>query len=171
MNKWMLSLVVVAVIAIAFGSTSSVFAQSSTPQTPIQGTGYGYGMGNHGTGAGIMGAGFAGTSDGILHDDLIAIYAEKLGISVEGLNSRLANGETLSSIALSKGLTIEQFTTLRVDSRNQAIDQAVKDGTLTQIQADWMRTRGTGMANGSGMRGNGQGQYANFDCPYYQTTQ
>ncbi|MHC1740583.1 MAG: hypothetical protein AB9897_05675 [Anaerolineaceae bacterium] len=169
MNKWIVSIVVVvAVVAIALGSTSSVFAQSSAP---YQGAGYGNGMGGRGTNGGMMGTGVTGTSDGVLHDNLVAFYAAKLGISVEDLNSRLANGETLSSIALSTGMTIEQFTSLRVDARNQAIDQAVKDGTLTQTQADWMKTRGFGTANGTGVRGTGQGQFANLDCPYYQTNQ
>jgi hypothetical protein len=168
MKKWILSLVVVTVVAVTLGSTNPVFAKSLTSQTSTQETGYGYGMGGRGANGGMMGTGIAGTSDGILHDDLIAIYAEKLGISVADLNSRLAAGESLSAIAASKGLTSEQFTSLISTARDQAIDQAVKDGTLTQAQADWMKTRGAGMANGSGMRGAGQGQYANLDCPYYQ---
>lgn len=168
MNKKILSIVVVIVVAVALGSTSTVFAQSSNPQTSNQGTGYGYRMGGRGANGGTMGTGIAGTSDGILHEDLIAIYAEKLDISVADLNSRLAAGETLSAIASSKGLTSEQFTALMSDARSLTLDQAVKDGTLTQTQADWMKTRGAAMSNGSGVRGAGQGQYANSDCPYYQ---
>lgn len=169
MNKWILSLVIVAAVAVALGTSMPVFAQSSAPQGLNQGTGYGYGMGSRGAFGGMMSANSSGTMDGILHDDLIAVYAEKLGITVDELNSRLANGETLSSIAFSKGLTSEQFFTLMIDARSQAIAQAVTDGTLTQAQADWMNTRGVGTANGIGLRGTGQGQYANLDCPYYQT--
>jgi len=105
-----------------------------------------------------------------MHDAMIAAYSDKLGISVEVLNSRLADGETLSAIALSTGLTVEQFTALRLEVRNLAIDQAVKDGTFTQEQADWMKTRGAGNGNGMGMRGNGQGRFGSANCPYYQTT-
>ena len=169
MNKWILSLVIVAVVAVALGTSMPVFAQSSTPQGFNQGTGYGYGMGGRGAYGRMMGVNPSGTLDGILHDDLIAVYAEKLGITIDELNSRLANGETISSIAFSKGLTSEQFFALMTDARSQAIDQAVKDGTFTQTQADWMKTRGTGTTNGIGMRGTGLGQYANLDCPYYQT--
>jgi uncharacterized protein YidB (DUF937 family) len=112
-----------------------------------------------------------GDQDGILHKGMIAVYAEKLGISVDDLNTRLTNGETMAQIASSKGLTAEQFTTLMSNARSQAVDQAVKDGTLTQAQADWMKQRGTGMSTtgGRGMRGDGQGQFTNSDCPYYQT--
>jgi len=56
-------------------------------------------------------------------------------------------------------------------ARSQALDRAVKDGTLTQEQADWMKQRVAGNGcGGRGMRGAGQRQFANPDCPYYQTT-
>jgi hypothetical protein len=121
---------------------------------------------------GMMGANAAGTQDGLMHDEMIAAYAQKLGLTVEDLNTRLANGETMSQVALSQGLTAEQFTALMVDARSQALDQAVKNGTLTQVQADWMKQRGAGqMMGGRGMRGAGQGQGANPDCPYLSQTQ
>jgi hypothetical protein len=169
MNKIVLSVVVVAIIAIALGTTGAVFAQSGTPQTPITGTEFDRGMGGRGSRGGMTGGNVAGTQDGLLHDEMIAIYSAKLGISVDVLNSRLANGETLSAIALSTGLTVEQFTTLRLEVRNLAIDQAVKDGTFTQEQADWMKTRSAGMGTGTGFRGNGQGRSGTADCPYSQT--
>jgi hypothetical protein len=183
MNKTLLSIVIVAVVAIALGTAGFVYAQAPTPQTPVPGSGYGPGMmngqsnrggmmGGQGARGGMMNQNAAGTQDGLLHDEMIAVYAEKLGISVEDLNARLTKGETMSQIASSKGLTADQFTTLMADARSQAIDQAVKDGTLTQAQADWMKQRGAGMmAGGRGMRGTGQGRNANPDCPYYSPTQ
>jgi hypothetical protein len=182
MNKLVLSFVIVAVFAIALGTAGFVFAQTPTPQTPVPGTGYGTGYGaGMPNGRGNRGGTLAnqaslGDQDGILHDAMIAVYAEKLGISVADLNTRLANGETMAQIATSKGLTADQFRTLMLDARSQAIDQAVQAGTLTQAQADWMKQRGAGqmqggmgMGGGRGMRAAGQGQYANPDCPYYQT--
>lgn len=172
MNKTLLSIVIVAVIAIALGTTSFVYAQVPTPQAPVPGSGYGQGrMGGRGAHGGMMNQNATGTQDGLLHDEMIAVYAQKLGISVEDLNARLVKGETMAQIASSKGLTADQFTTLMADARSQAIDQAVKNGTLTQVQADWMKQRGAGMVNGGrGMRGNGQGRNANPDCPYYPQT-
>jgi hypothetical protein len=179
MNKFVLSSVVLAVLAIALGTTGFVYAQSPTPQTPVPGTGYSQGMmngqGNRGrmsiapaSGAG-MNQNAAGTQDGLLHDAMMAVYAEKLGITVEDLNTRLVNGETMAQIASSKGLTADQFSALMVAARSQAIDLAVKNGTLTQAQADWMKQHGVAIANGGrGMRGSGQGRNANPDCPYYQ---
>lgn len=171
MKKIVLSIVIVMVVTIALGTTSLVYAQSSTPQSFGPGTGYGNGNGgSRGMGGGMMNS-TSGTQDGLLHDDLVAVYAEKLGLTVDELNERLANGETLSQIAASAGLTVDEFQALMTDARSQALDQAVKDGTLTQEQADWMKQRGAGNGNnGRGMRGNGQRQSANPDCPYYQTT-
>ena len=187
MKKIALSILIVVVVAIALGTAGFVYAQSATPQAP--GTGYGYGMmGGQGGRGGMMGgmmgsrgANAADIEDGFMHDEMIAAFAEKLGISVEDLNARLANGETMAQIATSKGLTAAQFRTLMTDARNQAIDQAVKNGTLTQAQADWMKQRGAGMmtmapgsgagVGGRGMRGAGLGRNANPDCPYYDQTQ
>ena len=172
MNKSVLVIVIVAVVAVALGTAGLVYAQSPNPQTPVPGTGYGFGMGGRGARGGMMGqVAVAGTQDGLLHDGMIAVYAQKLGISVDDLNARLTKGETMAQIAYSKGLTAAQFSALMIDARTQAIDQAVKDGTLTQAQADWMNQRGAGMMGGRGARGTGQGRNANPDCLYYPQTQ
>ncbi len=120
---------------------------------------------------GRMGAGMglAGSGQGILHDAMIAAFAQKLGISVDDLNARLAKGETMAQIASSKDLTAEQFIALMKDARTQAIDQAVKDGTLTQAQADWMKTRGGMFGAGQGA-GRGMGRGNAGSCPYYPQT-
>ncbi len=176
MKKIFAVILVVAVAAVALGTVGMVYAQAPTPQAPVNGTGYGYGNMGAGMRAGRMGQNeFAGTGEGVLHDALIAAYAKELGISVEDLNARLLAGETLSDIAFAKGLTVEEFQTLRTDVRAQAVAQAVADGTLTQEQAEWMAQRGggrmMGAGRGQGMRGTGQGQFSNPDCPYYGQTQ
>ena len=182
MKKLLFGIVAVVVVAAALGTAGLVFAQTSTPQAPVPGSGYGYGnmMGGRGMGGGMMGQGqtasprygmMNGVDSGPLHDGMIVVYAEKLGLTVTEINTRLANGETMAQIAFSKGLTADQFQTLMLDARSQAIDQAVKAGTLTQVQADAMKQRGAGMmAGGRGMRGAAKGQYANPDCPYFDQT-
>ncbi len=161
MNKWIIGLVAVAIVGLVLGTAGVVAAQSGTP-----GSGYGM-MGGRG-GWGMMGQYGTGQT-GLLHDEMIAAYAEALGLSVEDLNARLANGETMAQIASAQGLTVEEFRTLMLDARNKAIDKAVQDGTLTQEQADWMKTRSNRMMGGYGARGGGRGQYANPTCPYFQT--
>ena len=160
MNKFILGIVVVAVLAVSLGIAGFAYAQTPTPATPVPGTGYGSGMmGGRGPRGGMMGANAAGTQTGFLHDDMVAAFAEKLGLSVDELNTRLANGETMAQIAASEGQTADQFRTLMSEVRSQAIDQAVKDGELTQQQAEWMKQRGSG-----------HGWFANQGCPYYTST-
>jgi hypothetical protein len=169
MNKTLLGIVIAVVVVVALGTAGVVYAQTSTPWGPDPDTGNGFMMGGR---RGMMGAQYTGTQTGWLHDEMIAAYAEKLGISVDDLNARLAGGETMAQIAYSTGLTVEEFQTLMVDARSQALDQAVLNGDITQEQADWMKLRGAGMMGGSrGMRGTGQGQFANPGCPYYSQTQ
>ncbi len=176
MKKILLSILAVAVVAVALGTAGFVYAQTSAPRTPGTGTGYGAGMmgGRGGSMAGMMGQGTgSGDQDGWMHDSMIAYFAQSLGISVDDLNARLANGETMAQIAVSKGLTTDQFIAWMTAARNQAIDQAVKDGTLTQAQADWMKQHSSGMSTRMGgmMRGAGQGQNGNWGCPYFSQSQ
>ena len=152
MKKFIVSIALIAVVVVALGSTSSVFAQTPTPQTPVPGTQLGF-----------------------LHDEMVTVYAQELGLSVDDLNARLANGETMAQIAYSTGKSADEFRTLMVDVRTKAIDLAVKNGTITQEQADWMSQRGSGQMMGGGAgrgrggrgAGAGMGQFANPDCPYY----
>jgi len=172
MNKIVISIVALALVAAVFATAGSVFAQSPTPVTPVPGSGNMYSRGSRGggMGAGVAGS-MAGTQSGLLHADLAAVYAEALGISVDDLNARLAQGETLSQIAAASGLSAEEFTTLMAQVRTQALDQAVQAGTLSQSQADWMSQRGAGRGAGRmGARGTGLGLNANPDCPYYPQT-
>ena len=177
MNKFLVSIVILAAAAAAFvTTTSSVFAQGPNPQAP------GAGLNQAAAPGRGMGAAQsqAQNQDGYLHADLIPFYADKLGLSVDELNARLANGETLSQIALANGMTFEELRSLMADARTAALQQSVNDGTLTQAQADWMAQRGAGnSANGQsrGMRGAnagagpGLGQYANPDCPFTVPTE
>ena len=129
---------------------------------------------------GKLGENLAGTQDGLLHDAMIAAFAEALDLSVDELNTRLSEGETMAEIALSTEMTIEDFRTLMLDVRAQVLDQAVADGTLTQEQADWLKSRGAGRGNAAGLRGNGirrgglrgsrQGMFDRGECPYDKIT-
>lgn len=62
------------------------------------------------------------------------------------LDERLA-GKTLADIAKEKGVTEQQLTDAIVGGQEDILDQAVKDGRLTQAQADWMLERMKTMAS------------------------
>ncbi len=134
MKKWIIagSLVVALAVVAVFGWAGVAYAQSQQPPTP--GQGYGYGMMGGGYGYGMMGdAGY-----GPMQQYMVDAFAKALNLTPEQLQTRIDNGETPYQIAQSQGLSQEQIQQVIEDAHDQALDQAVKDGTLTQAQADWM---------------------------------
>ena len=101
---------------------------------------------------------------GLIHDYMEQAMADAVGLTVSEFEARHDAGETFYQIALSEGFSVEEIPALMQDARAKALDAAVKDGVITQEQADWMNSRGFGrggMMNGLG-RGNGDGT-----CPMY----
>ncbi len=170
MKKWIIALVVVAVMAVAFTPATSVFAQSGS------GNGFGGGMMGQPGASSTTGTGLL---SGTLHDYMIAAYADALNLTTDEIETRLASGETLSQIAISTGLTLDEFSTLLTDARASAIAAALADGVITQAQADWLTSHmgganarrggmgaGYGYARTSGAAGTGL--HLNANCPYLQ---
>ena len=99
-----------------------------------RGNGYGPGMmGGRGTGI--------ARGIGIMHDYMISSYAFLVGLTVEQVDTRLANGETLKDIAIAQGTTEDQLPGLVTQVHKNALDLAVADGVITQAQADLMLER------------------------------
>lgn len=171
MKKGILVSVIVAIAVFTLGSVGFASAQSETPSVPV--TANAFGFGHPGGMGGGMGLGIPGTQDGILHDVMIQVFADELGLTVEGLETRLTNGETMFDIASAQGMTVEEFQTLMTTAREQAIDQAVADGTLTQEQADWMKSRSNRMGSGTTGTPGGRGPRGNYGtgtCPGMRPT-
>jgi len=168
MNKLMKTFVILAVVAIALGSASTVFAQSDTPDTPIGYGGVGIGSrskrGGRGNGSQMLYQNRDSMEDGLLHDAMITAFSEALGISVEDLETRLSNGESLAEIALSTDLTLEEFRTLLKDIRTQVHEEAAAEGLLPGSQSGWLNERREGNIGYGARRGGGQGQQAAGDC-------
>jgi hypothetical protein len=112
------------VAALAVFGVGAAFAQGPAP----------YG----GNGAMIQNGG------GYLHTYMVTIFAEKLGLKVDDVNTRITAGETMYDIAIADGVKAEDFPALMVEVRAAALDAAVQEGVITQTQADWMRSRGYG---------------------------
>ena len=128
-----------ALVGAVLGVFGLVNAQG--PVAPlVEGQQPGYGMMGQGRmggrGAGMMGQAYAGTQDGPMHDLMIEAWAGKLGLGVDELNERIADGETLYDIAISTGMTAEEFQAARVEIHAVVLDQAVEEGLITQEQAD-----------------------------------
>jgi hypothetical protein len=67
--------------------------------------------------------------------------ADKLGLSVTDLQTQLQQGKSLTDLATAKGLTEQNLRDAGVAAAKTQLDQAVKDGKLTQAQEDSMLNR------------------------------
>lgn len=132
----------IVVLAIAALGVGAVFAQGTQP--PTQNNGYGW-----------------------MHDYIEQALAAKLGLTEEQVEDQFAAGSTHYQIALDNGIKQEDITAFMNDIHKEAFANAVKDGVITQEQADWMLQRmqnrgGYGMGNcpmhsGQNPVGNGRG--------------
>lgn len=136
----LISALVLAALAVLVVGAGVVFAQDVTP--PF-------------TGQGPMRNG-----EGPLHTFMVIEWSKKLDLNVNDINTRLAAGETMYDIALSAGVTADEFPTVMAEVRSEALDAAVEANVITQEQADWMQSHGQGMhgngtCDGTGQQGGG----------------
>lgn len=144
---------VVAVVAgLSLASVSAVSAQGLA-----QGNGTATGYAGHGMG----GNGNRGTEivDPEVHALEVAAWSEALGIPAADVDARLTAGETMSQIALSTGLTVDEFWTLKVQIKSDVADQALAAGYVTADEAALMKQAASFGGRGArgGMRGAGLG--------------
>lgn len=105
--------------------------------------------------------GSAQTGYGWMHDYIEQALAAKLGLTEVQVEDQLASGKTMYQVALDNGIQKEDIATFMNDVHKDAFANAVRDGVITQGQADSMLQR---MQNMQGMMGNGLGQGA---CPMH----
>jgi hypothetical protein len=147
MKKTIFSLALLAALALTLGLTSVVSADSGDPTPQPRNCGWLDNLFKR-DGCGTRMDPALRIDDGILHDTMLQLFSDKLGLPVSELETRLADGETMAQIAISEGLTIEEFQTWMLEARIQAIDQAVADGKLTAEQAEWMKSHRGAMLGG-----------------------
>jgi hypothetical protein len=123
--------------------------------------GYGPGgiMGEYGRGGMMNGSGM-GQYAGVMHEYMISAFASAVGLTVDGVNTRITNGETPKQIAIAQGKTEADLPALWLQIRQDALNKAVSDGVITQAQADVMLQHMNNYA--------GPGFGAGFgDCPMW----
>lgn len=132
------------IVIIAIGIAGFAYAQPPTPPNPDN-PGY-PATGNPRSGRGMMGGAW-GTrfsrvgEQGYLHDYMFTAIAQALGLTPEELQARHDAGETGWQIAESLSLSAEEFQTLMIQARSEAINQALADGVVSDEQAAWMLER------------------------------
>lgn len=153
MKKILFILTVAGVMVLALGAAGYVYVQAQTP-TPAFGPGMMGGGDGRGHG-GMMGDGGVFGEMGALHDYMYPTMAAALGLTPEEFTTRHTAGETFWDIAEAQGLTTEEAWTLMQTARDEALQQAIADGVITQEFADQMLARmeamhGEGFGPGSG---------------------
>lgn len=143
-------------------SVSAALAQTDTPTTPdttpkTEGVAPCFGGRGFGFGFGGRGGSFANFD----------AMAAALNLTPTQLFEQLHSGKTLAEIAEAQGVDLakvqEAANAARVQAMKDAIAQAVKDGKITQEQADWLLQgldkgylgKGRGMDFGFGFKGHG----------------
>jgi hypothetical protein len=103
-------------------------------RTGPNGNGNGYGPGGMMGGRGMMN----NQGKGPMREYMITAFANVVGLTVDEVNTRLANGETPREIALAQGKTEADLPALWTQVRQDALKAAVAAGVITQAQADVM---------------------------------
>lgn len=110
------------------------------------------------TGGGMMQIG-----GGWMHNYVEQALAAKLGLTEEQVEDQLAASKSMYQIALDNGIKQESVAEFMNQVHKDAFAQAVKDGVVTQQQADWMlqRMQSRGFGTGNCPMQNGQGGQVN----------
>jgi transposase len=127
----------IVLLLAGLGGAAFVFAQEPTSPIPFGWHGGGRGMGGFGRG----GFGWVGGGQWTMFDTA----AEALGLTPEELFAELHAGKSLHEIAEAKGVDVQTvydaMNAARGEAMQQALQQAVEDGRITQEQADQMIER------------------------------
>ncbi len=129
------TLLIVALLVVALGAlgVGVVFAQGGQP--PFGQGGYGW-----------------------MHNYVEQALAAKLGLTEKQVEDQLATGKPMYQIALDNDIKQADLANFMNEVHKDAFAKAVKDGVLTQQQADWMLQR---------MQNMYQNGYGPGNCPMH----
>jgi hypothetical protein len=143
--KKLLTIVGVLAILVAALPAGAAFAQGPSGQNPPLG----------------LGRGNWGGPD----NSLVAVAANVLGMEQTALVAELNTGKTIAEVAAAKGVALDKIVAAFVQPHVEWLNQAVKDGKISQAQADQsiaaMKANITAKLSAphaSAPRGNGTGQ-------------
>ncbi len=112
------TLLIVALLVAALGALGVGVAFAQGGQPPVGQGGYGW-----------------------MHDYVEQALAAKLGLTEKQVEDQLAAGKPMYQIALDNGIKQEDLANFMNEVHKDALAKAVKDGAITQQQADWMLQR------------------------------
>lgn len=98
MKKSLLAVLVAAVLVASFGVVSSVYAYGGNP--------------GYGSEAGLQQQLQTEDGLGLYHDEILTVFAEATGLTVEEIEDKIAEGFTIVEIAQAAGLDFEEIQKL-----------------------------------------------------------
>jgi hypothetical protein len=126
----------IALLLVGLVGATVVFAQEPTPDPEALPRYEGKRGGGLGFGRGMFGMARGGQWT------MFDTAAEVLGLTPEDLFAELHGGKSLDEVAEDQGVEMEAvqdaLRAARVEAMQEAIEQAVEDGRMTQEQADWL---------------------------------
>jgi hypothetical protein len=105
-----------------------------------------------GPGRGMGGPGMGDRGPGVGGPVVLDAAAKALGVTSADLQTQLRSGQTLEQIAKAKNVDIKTVQAAMLGALKTQLDQDVKDGRITQAQADEMYNRAKSDPN-FGLRG------------------
>jgi hypothetical protein len=148
--KKVLIIAVTIIAVIALGNVLLVSARGGTqpdqPNTacPVSGYTCPYsGTMPYGVPGGMMGGNHA-QMHGVMmgqngmHEQVWTAVAKKLDLTYAELNAALQNGQTVAQLAQAKSMSLDALKTAALDAMKTSFSELVKQGVMTQQQADWM---------------------------------
>lgn len=89
---------------------------------------------------GMMGSGLHGAMMGTngMHQQVWTAVAQKLGLTYDQLTQATQNGQTIAQLAQAKGVSLDALKTVAEDAIKASFTALVKQGVMTQEQADQM---------------------------------
>ncbi len=121
LSGMVLGLALAAVMVFVGLAAPAAFAQGPVGTPAPRGPGYG----------GMMGGNVGGPAN-----SLVAVAAKTIGIAEADLLKALNDGQTIADVAKSKNVATDKIVDAFIAPRVEWLKTAVKDGRLTQAQAD-----------------------------------
>lgn len=156
------AVILIGNVIVAYAQTGSQPAQPGTGVCPSgttcpysstmpYGGMHGDMMGGRGQMGGMMNGNMSAMHDammaeGGLHETVMTAIAAELAMTYDELTTALQT-QTLAQIAEAKGVALDALQQVATAARNAELDKLVTAGTLTQEQADWMKSRMQAMPN------------------------
>jgi len=73
-----------------------------------------------------------------MHEQVMTAVAKQLGLTYAELNAAMQNGQTVAQLAEAKGVSLDALKTTALDALKASFAELVKQGVMTQAQADAM---------------------------------